>query len=597
MAKDEANKLLEDSALKLAVQMDDTTKEALDLEAGLEVLKKDAANLSVAMDITSDASVDLAREQERLAAKTRAGIKSNNKLTDADSNLTDAKEQESKATIEAIKRRAELAAKLNEQMKVVDFVDVASKESGTEVLNEVKGIKEYIKVLIDVVAKSGAPRRGRPPKQKTERVPVSNIPTPGNIVEQGAPESALSRMVTKQVSRISDNIEKLTAGITEPVMEKVPQKEISSTEKSVEKEKVMERQLPGSKPDKATDTLVNVMVDSAKADNKERTEAKLDRTENKIARKEQSAFGDKLLGNLIEWKTVQLATTMLTSPIVWVAGIIAAVVAFKDEILTWLKDNWDKLVNKIGELWDVTKDLASKFATYVGAAIKNALGSVLEGLMRGINSITKWAGIGPVFKELDERDEKEKQERIARGEEQEEKSLLDKGMEIRDKGLQMVGSLFGAGVDAIKSTESGKEFVDTVSSVVSPVFEKLTKSASKDLDRLEKVPVAGKLVSWIRGNIVSAATSFGKGYSEDQKISGTDTTASQIEVAKDNLQAAEESEKIASEDRQASKTASAVSASVVTANMSHTTTNHNMIGEMAHVGDNRIPQVKRGAQR
>ncbi|ADM80167.1 hypothetical protein phiAS5_ORF0324 [Aeromonas phage phiAS5] len=115
----EANEILEDSSLKLAVQLDDTRKQARDLET--------------AFDMTTDSSLDVAKAEDGLVKSINAKNKATERATDYIDTV--AYSQRASAEIEsdyqkALQRRTELENKIAKQGEIIRFSEqVASQQT------------------------------------------------------------------------------------------------------------------------------------------------------------------------------------------------------------------------------------------------------------------------------------------------------------------------------------------------------------------------------------------------------------------------------------------------------------------------------------
>ena len=115
----ESNEILEDSSLKLAVQLDDTRKQARDLET--------------AFDMTTDSSLDVAKAEDKLVKSITDKTKATERATEYIDTV--AYSQRNSAAIEddyqkALQRRTELENKISKQSPIVRYSEqVASGES------------------------------------------------------------------------------------------------------------------------------------------------------------------------------------------------------------------------------------------------------------------------------------------------------------------------------------------------------------------------------------------------------------------------------------------------------------------------------------
>ncbi|AAQ17853.1 hypothetical protein Aeh1ORF187c [Aeromonas phage Aeh1] len=111
----EANEILEDSSLKLAVQLDDTKKQARDLET--------------AFDMTTDSSLDVAKAEDTLVKSISAKVKATERATDymdtvaySQRNSTQIEDEYQKA----LQRRTELENKIASQSPIVRYSEQAA---------------------------------------------------------------------------------------------------------------------------------------------------------------------------------------------------------------------------------------------------------------------------------------------------------------------------------------------------------------------------------------------------------------------------------------------------------------------------------------
>ncbi|AUE22720.1 hypothetical protein Ah1_00202 [Aeromonas phage Ah1] len=111
----ETNEILEDSSLKLAVQLDDTRKQARDLET--------------AFDMTTDSSLDVAKAEDSLVKSISSKVKATERATEYMDTVAYAQRNSSQIEDEyqkALQRRTELENKISSQSPIIRYSEQAA---------------------------------------------------------------------------------------------------------------------------------------------------------------------------------------------------------------------------------------------------------------------------------------------------------------------------------------------------------------------------------------------------------------------------------------------------------------------------------------